>query len=54
MDCQGGPTVITKVLVRGRQAGQIIADVEMEAEVGKTGRFENGGGGHKPKNSSGL
>ena len=48
----GGPNVITGVLIK-KQEGQREDDVTMGAEVGVTS-FEDGGRGHKPKNTGCL
>ena len=50
----GGPSVITRALVKGVRGVQVKVGVTMEAEVRKTGRCEDGGRDHKPKNSRGI
>ena len=55
----GGPNVVKRVLIRGRQQGRSKADVTMEAEKERLDEtalpagFEDGGRGHKPRTAGG-
>lgn len=54
MDYPGKPNVITKVLLKGRQEGQVRKEKVMMEREGRMVHFEGGGRGYKPRNAQYL